>query len=58
MHMAGRLVKGANYEMKPQTIFPFLAEELQVYILSFLSCRDILRCTSVGRCRYPNGISY
>ncbi|KAG1760924.1 hypothetical protein EDD22DRAFT_47872 [Suillus occidentalis] len=33
--------------MKPETSFLSLAEELRIYILSFLSCRDILRCTSV-----------
>jgi hypothetical protein len=34
--------------MQPETGFLSLAEELRIYILSFLSCRDILRCTSVG----------
>ncbi|KAG2740556.1 hypothetical protein P692DRAFT_201797013 [Suillus brevipes Sb2] len=33
--------------MKPETGFLSLAEELRFYILSFLSCRDILRCASV-----------
>ncbi|KAG2341867.1 hypothetical protein BDR05DRAFT_431682 [Suillus weaverae] len=33
--------------MKAQVGFLSLAEELQFYILSFLTCRDILRCTSV-----------
>ncbi|KAG2121430.1 hypothetical protein DEU56DRAFT_95585 [Suillus clintonianus] len=33
--------------MKPKAGFLSLAEELRLYILSFLSCRDILRCTSV-----------
>ncbi|KAG1727733.1 hypothetical protein EDB19DRAFT_2028167 [Suillus lakei] len=33
--------------MKPAAGFLSLAEELRFYILSFLSCRDILRCTSV-----------
>ncbi|KIK33665.1 hypothetical protein CY34DRAFT_691246 [Suillus luteus UH-Slu-Lm8-n1] len=33
--------------MKPETGFLSLAEELRSYILSFLSCRDILRCASV-----------
>ncbi|KAG1819907.1 hypothetical protein EV424DRAFT_1644688 [Suillus variegatus] len=36
-------------EMKPQTGFQFLAEELLSYILSFLPHRDILRCTSICR---------
>ncbi|KAG1786086.1 uncharacterized protein HD556DRAFT_1068794 [Suillus plorans] len=35
--------------MKPQTGFLSLAEEILSYILSFLPCRDILRCTSVCR---------
>jgi hypothetical protein len=34
--------------MKPNAGFLSLAEELQFNILSFLSCRDILRCTSVS----------
>ncbi|KAG1852718.1 hypothetical protein F4604DRAFT_1959020 [Suillus subluteus] len=33
--------------MKPQTGFLSLAEELLFYIMSFLCCRDILRCASV-----------
>ncbi|KAG2141148.1 uncharacterized protein EDB93DRAFT_639459 [Suillus bovinus] len=36
-----------EYEIKPKPLFLSLAEELRIYILSFLSCRDILRCTSV-----------
>ncbi|KAG1774430.1 hypothetical protein EV702DRAFT_1241167 [Suillus placidus] len=42
-----RLVKGVDHEMKPEAGFLYLAEELQFHILTFLSCRDILRCTSV-----------
>ena len=34
--------------MKAEVGFLSLAEELKVYILSFLPSRDILRCTSVG----------
>jgi hypothetical protein len=37
-----------NNEMKHETGLLSLAEELRSYILSFLSCRDILRCASVG----------
>ncbi|KAG1727720.1 hypothetical protein EDB19DRAFT_2042757 [Suillus lakei] len=33
--------------MQPKAEFQTLAEELQLYIMSFLSCRDILRCASV-----------
>ncbi|KAG2035066.1 hypothetical protein BDR03DRAFT_963621 [Suillus americanus] len=33
--------------MKPKAGFSSLAEELHFYILTFLPCRDILRCTSV-----------
>ncbi|KAG1855330.1 hypothetical protein DFJ58DRAFT_745488 [Suillus subalutaceus] len=33
--------------MKPEVGFLSLAEELWFYILSFLSCQDILHCTSV-----------
>ncbi|KAG2121426.1 hypothetical protein DEU56DRAFT_927422 [Suillus clintonianus] len=36
-----------DHEMKPKTGFLSLAEELWLHILSFLSCKDILRCTSV-----------
>ncbi|KAG1842928.1 hypothetical protein C8R48DRAFT_737135, partial [Suillus tomentosus] len=36
-----------NHEIKPQSALLFLADELWVYVLGFLSCRDILRCTSV-----------
>ncbi|KAG2035046.1 hypothetical protein BDR03DRAFT_548214 [Suillus americanus] len=36
-----------EYGMKPKAGFISLAEELQFYILSFLPCRDILRCSSV-----------
>ncbi|KAG1729777.1 hypothetical protein EDB19DRAFT_105390 [Suillus lakei] len=41
------LVKRVDYIMKPKARFLSLAEEIQFYILSFLPCRDILRCTSV-----------
>ncbi|KAG2138325.1 hypothetical protein DEU56DRAFT_340379 [Suillus clintonianus] len=42
------LVKRVAYhEMKHKAGFLSLTEELHFYILSFLSCRDILRCTSV-----------
>ncbi|KAG2138343.1 hypothetical protein DEU56DRAFT_945374 [Suillus clintonianus] len=34
-------------EMQPKSGLLSLAQELQFYILSFLPCRDILRCTSV-----------
>ncbi|KAG1778874.1 hypothetical protein EV702DRAFT_1092775 [Suillus placidus] len=33
--------------LRPRAEFLSLAEELQSYILSFLSCKDILRCSSV-----------
>ncbi|KAG2138328.1 hypothetical protein DEU56DRAFT_912485 [Suillus clintonianus] len=33
--------------MTPNAAFLSLSEELHVYILSFLPCRDILRCTAV-----------
>ncbi|KAG2127983.1 hypothetical protein DEU56DRAFT_524701 [Suillus clintonianus] len=36
-----------DHEMKPNTVFLSLAEELQVFILSFLPYRDILHCTSI-----------
>ncbi|KAG2107448.1 uncharacterized protein F5147DRAFT_205841 [Suillus discolor] len=36
-----------NHEIKPKSALSFLADELWVYVLGFLSCRDILRCTSV-----------
>ncbi|KAG2107414.1 uncharacterized protein F5147DRAFT_697168 [Suillus discolor] len=36
-----------DYEIKPKSALSYLAEELWVYVLGFLSCRDILRCTSV-----------
>ncbi|KAG1824312.1 hypothetical protein EV424DRAFT_1395362, partial [Suillus variegatus] len=36
-----------NHEIKPKSAYSFLADELWVYVLGFLSCRDILRCTSV-----------
>ncbi|KAG2138340.1 hypothetical protein DEU56DRAFT_901314 [Suillus clintonianus] len=36
-----------HHEMQPKSGFLSLAQELQLYILSFLPCRDILRCTSV-----------
>ncbi|KAG1860346.1 hypothetical protein F4604DRAFT_1790737 [Suillus subluteus] len=42
-----RQVKRVDYEMKLKAGLLSLAEELQFYILSFLPCRDILRCTSV-----------
>ncbi|KAG2356894.1 hypothetical protein BDR07DRAFT_416010 [Suillus spraguei] len=35
------------HEMRPKAGFKSLAEELQLYVMSFLSCRDILRCASV-----------
>ncbi|KAG2134476.1 hypothetical protein DEU56DRAFT_902008 [Suillus clintonianus] len=41
------IVKRMDHELKSKTEFLSLAEELQCYILSFLPCRDILRCTSV-----------
>jgi hypothetical protein len=34
--------------MKPNAGFLSLPEEIQFNILSFLACRDILRCTSVS----------
>ncbi|KAG1819897.1 hypothetical protein EV424DRAFT_916865 [Suillus variegatus] len=36
-----------DYEIKPKSALSYLAEELWVYVLGLLSCRDILRCTSV-----------
>ncbi|KAG1838914.1 hypothetical protein DFJ58DRAFT_120895 [Suillus subalutaceus] len=33
--------------LRPRAEFLSLAEELQSYILSFLPCKDILRCSSV-----------
>ncbi|KAG1852729.1 hypothetical protein F4604DRAFT_1295360 [Suillus subluteus] len=41
------LVKRVVHEMQPKAGVQILAEELLFYIMSFLSCRDILRCASV-----------
>ncbi|KAG1794956.1 hypothetical protein EV424DRAFT_640360 [Suillus variegatus] len=38
-----------SHEMKPNAGFSSLPRELQLNILSSLSCRDILRCTSVSK---------
>jgi hypothetical protein len=35
--------------VQPKAGFQTLAEELKCYIISFLSCRDILRCASVSK---------
>jgi hypothetical protein len=44
-----QVVKRGDRELKFKTAgLHSLAEELQFYILGFLSCRDILRCTSVS----------
>ncbi|KAG2367305.1 hypothetical protein BDR07DRAFT_1393621 [Suillus spraguei] len=45
--MVDHLVKRVDHETKPKLVFSFLAEELRVYILAFLSCRDILCCIFV-----------
>ncbi|KAG1786079.1 uncharacterized protein HD556DRAFT_1417334 [Suillus plorans] len=34
-------------EIKPKSALSFLVDELWIYVLGFLSCTDILRCTSV-----------
>ncbi|KAG2107415.1 uncharacterized protein F5147DRAFT_204935 [Suillus discolor] len=36
-----------DHKIKPKSALSYVAEELWVYVLGFLSCRDILRCTSV-----------
>ncbi|KAG2035005.1 hypothetical protein BDR03DRAFT_1001274, partial [Suillus americanus] len=41
------LVKRVVHEMQPKAVLQTLAEELWFYIMSFLSCRDILCCASV-----------
>lgn len=43
-----QVVKKGHHELKLKTRLLSLPEELQVYILHFLPCRDILRCTSVS----------
>ncbi|KAG2341841.1 hypothetical protein BDR05DRAFT_430609 [Suillus weaverae] len=43
------LVKRVDQEMKPNAGFLSLPEDLHLYILNHLHCRDILRCTSVCR---------
>ncbi|KAG2151234.1 uncharacterized protein EDB93DRAFT_305364 [Suillus bovinus] len=40
-------VERVDYAIKPKAGFLSLAQELRFYVLSFLPCRDILRCTSV-----------
>ncbi|KAG1719281.1 hypothetical protein EDB19DRAFT_2030440 [Suillus lakei] len=42
-----QVVKRVGHELKFKAGFFSLAEELHFYILGFLPCRDILRCTSV-----------
>ncbi|KAG0697237.1 hypothetical protein DFH29DRAFT_1082464 [Suillus ampliporus] len=44
--LSHQIVKRVDDEMKAKAGLLSLAEELQLYILSFLPCRDILRCTS------------
>ncbi|KAG1727726.1 hypothetical protein EDB19DRAFT_189337 [Suillus lakei] len=52
-----QVVKRVDHEMGPEAGFLSLAEELRFYILSFLSCRDILRCTSVCKALHQTYMS-
>ncbi|KAG2133263.1 uncharacterized protein EDB93DRAFT_888444 [Suillus bovinus] len=51
------LVQKVDYELKTEAGLLSLAEELRSYILSFLPCRDILRCTSVCKALHQTYMS-